>query len=148
MDTITGDWHGFHRSLTSGTHEIVILHDDKSLKGKGNKRKFVYSNAYKIKNKKPKYKNTIPVYDDYAKMFSSCDQFNKDLHGRTWPYKHGGRDRKGDEGHQDNFAWSSILENIYHIYIYTNNINPQNLSFEDFFVSLADELFSDAQNYE
>ena len=46
-----------------------------------------------------------------------------------------------DEGHQDNFAWSSILENIYHIYIYTNNINPQNLSFEDFFVSLANALF-------
>jgi hypothetical protein len=78
-----GDWHGFHRSLTSGTHEIVILHDDKSLKGKGNKRKFVYSNAYNIENKKPKYENIIPVYDDYAKMFSSCDQFNKDLHGRT-----------------------------------------------------------------
>ena len=143
-----GEWHGIHRSLTPETHEIVILHDDPSLKGKGNKRKFVYSNAYKKENKKPKYKNIIPIYDDYAKMFFVCDKFNNYLHGRTWPYKHGGRDRRGDEGHQDNFAWSSILENIYHIYIYTNNINPQSLSFQDFFVDLANELFSDAQNYE
>ena len=79
----TGDWHGFHRFLTPGTHEIVIVHEDPYLKGKGNQRKFVYSNAYKKENKKPKYKNIIPVYDDYAKMFFSCDKFNKDLHGRT-----------------------------------------------------------------
>ena len=78
-----GEWHGFHRSLTPGTHEIVILHDDPSLKGKGNKRKSVYSNAYYIENKKPKYENIIPVYDDYATLFFSCDKFNKNLHGRT-----------------------------------------------------------------
>jgi hypothetical protein len=41
-----------------------------------------------------------------------------------------------------------LFSKISIIYIYTNKINPQHLSFEDFFVSLADELFSDAQNYE
>jgi hypothetical protein len=59
---------------------------------------------------------TIPAYDLYGLVYSSCDKFNRALKDRKLPNRHGGKNTYGDPGHQMNFAISSILQNTFNAY--------------------------------
>lgn len=138
-----GQWEGMYNTRTQ---ELVVLHDDKSLKGSGNKRKLCLTNAFTREMKKPKKQKIIPGYTLYGKMFNFCDKFNRALEHRTWPHRHGGKYCEGDPGHQDNFAWSCIMQNVFNAYIAINGENQEDYTYKDFFLSLADELFDYAIN--
>lgn len=140
-----GQWEGiYHRA----THQLLVLHDDKALVGGGNKRKLVLTNAFERKVKRPKYKNIIPAYTAYGKMFNVCDRFNRSLHDRTWPHKHGGRDCCGDLGHQDTFAWAAIMQNVYNAFLSINNESAEDYNFQTFFLDLADDLYSEMSGFD
>lgn len=78
-------------------------------------------------------------------MFNVCDHFNKNLHKRTWSHKHGGRDCEGDPGHQNNFAWSCIMQNVFNAYVAINGENHDDYNFRDFYVELAEALYNEAE---
>lgn len=136
-----GQWEGIFKSETN---ELFVLHHDKALKGSGNKRKLCLTNALTLEHRRPRLKEIIPGYTAYGQMFNVCDHFNKNLHNRMWPHKHGGRDCEGDPGHQNNFAWSCILQNVFNAYVAINGENHDDYSFRDFYVELADALYNEA----
>ena len=82
----------------------------------------------------------VPVYDHFKSMFNACNRYNRMLHDRKWPHKNCGRDIPGDEGHQQNFAMSCILQNTFNAYIEINHINPVNYEFEKYCCRLSDQI--------
>eukprot|EP00600_Ochromonadales_sp_CCMP1393_P006575 CAMPEP_0174956610 /NCGR_PEP_ID=MMETSP0004_2-20121128/1621_1 /TAXON_ID=420556 /ORGANISM="Ochromonas sp., Strain CCMP1393" /LENGTH=113 /DNA_ID=CAMNT_0016204645 /DNA_START=184 /DNA_END=526 /DNA_ORIENTATION=- len=46
-----------------------------------------------------------------------------------------------EAGHQDNFAWSCILQNTYNAYMSINREDPADCTFENFFKDVADRLY-------
>ena len=53
----------------------------------------------------------MPVCGNYGKMFDPCDKFNKQVHGRIWPHRHGGKGRLGERGKFRLFAFGTVLLN-------------------------------------
>ena len=90
--------------------------------------------------RKPK-KDVIPVYTANGKMYSECDHFNKELNGRTFPFKCGGNGRAGESGEQHNFAMSIILQNVYNAWLYINKEYSANHNYSEFMINLSNELF-------
>ena len=94
------------------TDDLLLTHQPPLCTGK----KCVYGNCFKRRKRKrgendgPTSRTVIPAYDHYNSLFSICDNFNRALHDRTWPHKHGvGNGVAGDLGHKHNFALSSII---------------------------------------
>eukprot|EP00957_Ditylum_brightwellii_P137697 10497097-Ditylum_brightwellii.AAC.1 len=52
-----------------------------------------------------------PTFDHYSLGFNNCDEFNKALHGKSWPHKH------GDKRVASDYLFTSILINVYHLWI-------------------------------
>ena len=103
------------------------------------------SNAFSLqKVRSIQHKHDIPVYDHYGKGFSDCDQFNNDLqrHG-WWPLTHRERNKSDEEGTQDTFMWTSILQNTYHAYLAINEISSDNFEYFDFLITLAHNIYQD-----
>jgi hypothetical protein len=76
-------------------------------------KKVVLTNCMIKKNKNPRDRsctNVIPAYEDYNIMFNLCDILHRYLHDRSWslPTEH-------------NFAFYSILENVFSLYMYMNS---------------------------
>lgn len=82
-------------------------------------------------------------YDYYKQMFDVCDKFNRNLHDKTWPFKCGGRNARGDEHHQHNFAISCVLQNTFALFIDINDImRADRKDFKGYCLELADEIYA------
>ena len=107
-------------------------------------KKCVYANCFKRRKRKrgendgPTSRTVIPAYDHYNSLFSMCDNFNRALHDRTWPHKHGGSGVAGDLGHQHNFALSIVLQNTFNAYNCAHGIDT--FDFREYCENLADQL--------
>ena len=135
--TKPGQWEAINKQQTN---QVCVSHYSNE---KG--RKMCMSNAFILqKVRSTQHKHDIPVYDHYGKGFSDCDQFNNDLqrHG-WWPFTHGGRNKSGEEGTQDTFMWTSILQNTYHAYLAINEISSDNFEYFDFLITLARDIYQD-----
>ena len=58
----------------------------------------------------------VPVCSDYGEMFDPCDKFNKQVHGRVWPHRHGGKGRLGERGKFSSFAFGTVLQNTFNAF--------------------------------
>lgn len=103
--------------------------------------KFVLSNAFCVRRGKT-VKGSVPIFDDYQVSFDKCDKFNKRLYHCTWPHKHGGYNLFGDKGHQHDFLVSSVLQNVFNVYMQLNGISSSSIDFSSHCLALADELFA------
>lgn len=74
-------------------------------------------------------------------MLNGCDMLNRALHDRCWPHKKGGRDMLGDRGMQDNFAFSSIIQNTIKVINSLNSDSYEAVDFKSFCLDLSDELY-------
>lgn len=100
-------------------------------------RKYVLTNAFTAEDSYPRTPTIfIPGTDHFSLMFNLCDKFNRSIHGKTWPYR-----CLTAAQQQYNFLLSCVLLNCYHVYLYQHNLTYATLSYKDFAISLADELF-------
>ncbi len=83
----------------------------------------------------------VPLFDLYAPIFSTCDNFNRSLHDRTFPGKKGGYNRKGDQGAIYDFIFSSILHNTFEYYNDFRNIPSSETDFKKDCIELANDLW-------
>lgn len=103
-------------------------------------KKFTLTNAFSKKAKRSR-KGTIPAYDHYKVMFSTCDHFNRGLGDCTWPHRHGGGNAEGDLSCLSDFYFSSILQNVktaWSVY------HTEPSDFKTLCTQLADELYAHA----
>lgn len=130
----SGDFAGLY-NIKTGESFMYVWDKDRNL-GK----KMVWSNCFTPKGKKcPKQR--IPIYDEYSKMFSVCDSFNKGLHDCVWPHKCGGYTMPGVQGQVNVFAMACILHNTRNAYVSIKKIEPFEYSFEDFCLDLSEALY-------
>lgn len=129
-----GDWAGIHNPIT---RESAVYYWDKD---ENISKKLVISNAL-TKTTSRNCNENIPIYDIYQVTFKSCDIFNKSLHDRTWPHRHGGHSRCGDSGLQHNFALSCILQNVFNCYLDYHKIDPKTRNFVDMCIELSDAIY-------
>lgn len=98
-------------------------------------RKFVMSNAY-TKTAGNTRKGFVPGCDDFSLMFNTCDHFNREMHDKTWPH------RCSTAPHQlHNYHMTCMLLNTYNIWLDKKKIAVNDLSFKEFGVQLANELY-------
>jgi hypothetical protein len=82
-------------------------------------------------------KNKNPHDGSYT-IFNLCDIFNRNLHDRSWPLRLGGHGVYTEPPTEHNFAFysiilDSILENVFSLYMYMNNIfDEKNSNILDF----------------
>ena len=86
----------------------------------------------------------IPVYDHYSCMYAACDRFNRNMHDRKWPHKTGGKNKKGEEGLQNSFAWSCLLQNIFNAHDSIKKISNKSYEFESYCLKLSEELYEES----
>jgi hypothetical protein len=114
------------------TDEMFVTHwyPDKKLG-----RKFVISNAF-TRERGQTLRQYVPGCDDFSLMFNTCDQFNRSLNNRTWPH------RCSTSEHQiHNYFLSCMLINTMNAWMNAHNLSDTDCDFEQFAVSLADELY-------
>jgi hypothetical protein len=80
----------------------------------------------------------VPIYSDYKNHFGKCDLFNKQLHGRTWPFKRGGHGVDGEKGAEHDFIVGTILLNTINAAMH---INDKQYLHGEFYKLLADQIF-------
>jgi hypothetical protein len=78
----------------------------------------------------------IPGCDHFSATFNLCDKFNRRLNSKSWP-----RRCNTAEGQQHNFLLTLILVNVYHAFLDSQHIDPQNLDYQTYGLELADELY-------
>ena len=135
-----GEWKGIFNETTE---ELFIYHYD-TQKGVGIKynlsRGFERStDKYKIRD----HKDRIPVYDNYKTFFMECDDFNRALHDRTWPHKHGGgrNGEMGEYGTHHDFLMACTLQNTINAWLEITGTNPKEFTFKQMMLQLSDELY-------
>jgi hypothetical protein len=98
-------------------------------------KKYVFSNCLERKvGFTPKA--WVPGCDDFSVMFNTCDHFNRALHDKSFPHC-----PASDSAAQHDFLFSTLLLNIYHIYIYLHDLDPATASYRDLMSTLADTLY-------
>ena len=98
-------------------------------------KKLVLSNCFEIKPEKNQ-KAKIAIFDEYHVTFSGCDNFNKMIFGRCWPFRQGGNYRTGEVLNCWNYLFTSTLINVYS---YHENLNGSGCS-QQMFNTFLDEL--------
>ena len=92
-------------------------------------KKLCMSNAFDLKRGKKVHPASIPVYDHYKNGFSGCDSFNRDLHGKTYPYV-SRNSRAGADRHCGwNYLFACVLLNVYNAYLFLNDVDSSSVSF-------------------
>ncbi|KAJ1428373.1 hypothetical protein B484DRAFT_431256 [Ochromonadaceae sp. CCMP2298] len=81
------------------------------------------------------------AYDTYKAAFNLADVFNRALHDRKWPHKHGGHGVAGQGGHEDMFAFSSIIQNVFNCYNDIKKVPAAEYEFKAYCMELSDQLF-------
>jgi len=134
--TKPGQWAGLWNEETKELY--VLCWDRDSNIGK----KQVVTSAMKRTGGYIQPKQLIPAYDLYKVLFSACDHFNKDLSGHTWQMKHGGNGMLGELGAEDDFVFSSLLQNVINADHEINNKDGATPDFHEFCFELADQLYN------
>ena len=132
--TAAGDWCCYFNPETC--HSVVLHHSGQPQIGK----KYVMSNAAQL-IKVPKSDMSVPLSDLYRGTFNTCDIFNKQIHGRSWPHKKGGYNRFGSRGVEYNFILTCILINCFNLYGELMGEGFVERDFKTNCLELADELF-------
>ena len=55
-------------------------------------------------------------WDLYAANFKHNDDFNRNLHHKSWFHRVGGNHRAGEEGHIDDYALAVTLQNTFNVF--------------------------------
>jgi hypothetical protein len=98
-------------------------------------RKFVLSNAYS-KCKGNTRKAFVPGCDDFSLMFNTCDHFNRSMNDKTWPHRCG-----STQAQLHNYYLTCMLINTMNIFCDFYGLSENDVTFQDFGVQLADELY-------
>jgi hypothetical protein len=136
---------GQHSTIYNDTtNELFTYHYD-TQKGVGKK----YNLSYGFKRSTDKLKvrackEEIPGYDYYKSMFELCDNFNRNLHDKTWPHVRGGKGVLGHFGRASDFYLGCILQNTFNLTEELTPANTENVCFELKCDVLATELFRHA----
>ena len=125
-------------AYNSNTKEAAVFHWslDKCI-GK----RLVMTNAFRL-FAAPTRKGTIPVYDFYNAGFAGCDQFNHRMHNRTWPFPVRRTKMGTDIACGWNYLFTTIVLNVWHIWIDIEPDTRMAVSFNKFMQSLASGLVS------
>ena len=123
------------------TNELFTYHYDRQ-KGVGKKYNLTHGLIRSEVSAKVK-ENTgvIPGYDMYKAMFEACDRFNRNLHDKHWPYKRGGKGRKGEWGTSHDFFMACILQNTFSAHSQILGYDPKSLSFKQKCEKLSDDMY-------
>lgn len=130
------DMRGKWRGLWNRQRKEIIVH----VFTKDGKKYTALSNAYKRLATKASTK-AVPVSSDYAKMFDSCDKFNKQIKNRIWPHQHGGKGRLGERGKFSSFAFGVVLQNTFNAYRDINSIGSAEYEYYGLCKTLASQLY-------
>ena len=85
--------------------------------------------------------NTIPGYDVYKSMFEACDNFNRWLHDKTWPFRRGGGGSSGENGNVHDFLFAVVLHNTFNLADELECWDNAEMSFKDKCIKFADDLY-------
>ena len=109
-------------------------------------KKWVMSNAceHQISNT---VGQGVPLFDLYGATFSTCDNFNRSLHDRTWPLRKGGFNKSGYRGKEHDFIFSCILHNTFEYFFDVRDVASSTIDFRNNCEVLARELFLHAQRH-
>ncbi|KAJ1424671.1 hypothetical protein B484DRAFT_398213 [Ochromonadaceae sp. CCMP2298] len=108
-----GDWCSIYRPESEETYSYVW---DRQ---RGVNKKYCLTNLVTRMPRLARDKTgTSPLlgYDTYKSTFALCDVYNRALHDRKWPHKSGGHGVAGEDCNMDNFAFASVLQNIFNAY--------------------------------
>lgn len=139
-----GDYSGIYHP---GTAETFVFHYDPET---GVGRKYNYARGFQRITDRAviqAHRGHIPVYFYYKVLYGMCDQFNRALHDRCWPYKRGGHGRKGELGAQNDFLMGCVLQNVINAFCAIQGLNRADVEFKEFCVNLADELFKKSRDF-
>jgi hypothetical protein len=113
MFSNVGDWYG---SFCGQMDELFVYHFSRD--NNVSKKKAVLTNCMIKKDKTPRDRRyTILAHEEYNLIFNLCDIFN-----RSWQLRFGGHGVYTEPPTEHNFAFSSIPENIFSLYMYMNSI--------------------------
>ena len=91
--------------------------------------------------KKKKNDKSVPGYDLYKFLFNACDRYNQQMHGKMWPFRHGGNSRMGAEGKEGDFALSVIVLNTFDMYFEARGLPRENFDFKNLCIVLSDQIW-------
>lgn len=86
-------------------------------------------------------------WDLYAANFKHNDDFNRNLHHKSWFHRVGGNHRAGEEGHFDDYALAVTLQNTFNVFKAIHPDNPD-IDFMTHATALADDIFVYAMSLE
>ena len=99
-------------------------------------KKLVLTTAFKKVSKSTK-KGALPAFDHYKGGFQGCDNFNRAIHGRTWPFRSGSAGKEGINGNIFNYHFTALLINTWHVYCALQKKQPKDVPFDQFTLKLA-----------
>jgi len=102
-------------------------------------KKYVMSNAFRKFTGRTR-KGSIPVYDYYNAGFSGCDQFNRAMHKRTWPFLTRKCVMGTDKSNGWNYLFTVVILNVWHLWINADPENRKPVSYNNFCQALASSL--------
>jgi hypothetical protein len=130
-----GNWIGYWNNNTS---ELYILYWDRDINI--GKRQAITS-AYKFKQGYRQLARLIPAYDLYKLVYGGCDHYNRNLHDKCWPFKHGGKNSIGDYGTTYDFIFSCTVHNIINAEREISKTTGEKLNYQTYLVDLACSLY-------
>ena len=93
-------------------NEVAVMHWSRNTNvGK----KVTLSNCFTRKNQK-KPTDYIPVYDEYNSLFSGCDKFNRQLHGKSFPYQPPNDTNLAERKNIWNYLFTSVIINVWNVW--------------------------------
>jgi hypothetical protein len=140
----TGHWNGMYNE---NTKQLFVYHYD-TQKGVG--KKYNLSYGFQRSTDKLKFRphqDRIPAYDNYKTFFECCDNFNRALKDKSWPFKRGGKGVLGESGTHHDFLMACILQNTFNAWHQVTGDNPVTTNFKTFCYDLSDQLFVHSQSY-
>jgi hypothetical protein len=133
---------GDHVGLYNEEHHELFLNVWDANQSIG--KKYCFSNAFDY-NEGPTplaSRHLVPAYDWYKAGFSICDKFNQGLSDHKFPYRAGGKNKPGEDGHQHKFAMLVVVENVLNA---TESLHPdQDHVWRDFCRDLSSNLYNHA----
>ena len=105
--------------------------------------KITFSNSFRIQEKMlGDNDGQPPLFYEYKAFFNGCDLFNHDMARRFFSNSSRSSHDGGDILANWNYLFTSVLQNIYNIYLDLNYKKRKNLSFCDFCEELAIDLIN------
>ena len=82
----------------------------------------------------------VPLFDEYAAGFSTCNKNNQVMNGKTWPYRY-----STDAPAANDYLFISVLMNSYHIWQDVGE-DRNEFSFSEFCKMLVTEMIQTIRN--